>query len=27
MATHNPDISPLADKVYQIKHGELIQSK
>jgi putative ABC transport system ATP-binding protein len=27
MATHNPDIIPLADKVYQIKHGELIQSK
>ncbi|MBE7550708.1 MAG: ABC transporter ATP-binding protein [Anaerolineales bacterium] len=24
MATHNPDIIPLADKVYRIKHGELI---
>jgi putative ABC transport system ATP-binding protein len=24
MATHNPEIIPLADKVYRIKHGELI---
>lgn len=24
MATHNSDIIPLADKVYRIKHGELI---
>jgi putative ABC transport system ATP-binding protein len=24
MATHNPDIIPLADKVYRIKHGELV---
>jgi putative ABC transport system ATP-binding protein len=27
MATHNPDIIPLADKVYRIKHGELILTK
>lgn len=24
MATHNPEIIPLADRVYRIKHGELI---
>lgn len=24
MATHNPEIIPLADKVYRIKHGELL---
>ncbi len=24
MATHNPEIIPLADKVYRIKHGELV---
>jgi len=24
MATHNPEIIPLADKVYRIKHGELM---
>ena len=27
MATHNPEIIPLADKVYRIKHGELILTK
>lgn len=27
MATHNPEIVPLADKVYRIKNGELILSK
>lgn len=27
MATHNPDIIPLADKVYRIKQGELILTK
>lgn len=27
MATHNPDIIPLADKVYRIKHGELILTR
>jgi hypothetical protein len=27
MATHNPDIIPLADKVYRIKHGELVLTK
>jgi putative ABC transport system ATP-binding protein len=24
MATHNPEIIPLADKVYRIRHGELV---
>lgn len=24
MATHNPEIIPLADKVYRIKHGDLV---
>jgi putative ABC transport system ATP-binding protein len=27
MATHNPEIIPLADKVYRIKHGELIMAE
>ena len=27
MATHNPEIIPLADKVYRIKHGELILTR
>ncbi len=27
MATHNSEIIPLADKVYRIKHGELIQTE
>lgn len=27
MATHNPEIVPLADKVYRIKNGELILNK
>jgi putative ABC transport system ATP-binding protein len=27
MATHNPEIIPLADRVYRIKHGELIETK
>jgi putative ABC transport system ATP-binding protein len=27
MATHNPDVIPLADKVYRIKQGELILTK
>jgi putative ABC transport system ATP-binding protein len=27
MATHNPEIVPLADKVYRVKNGELILTK
>jgi putative ABC transport system ATP-binding protein len=27
MATHNPEIIPLADKVYRIKNGDLVLSK
>jgi putative ABC transport system ATP-binding protein len=27
MATHNPEVVPLADRVYRIKNGELILSK
>lgn len=27
MATHNPEIIPLADRVYRIKHGELILTR
>jgi len=27
MATHNPDIIPLADKIYQVKQGQLVEEK
>jgi len=27
MATHNPDIIPLADKIYHVKQGQLVEER